>query len=889
MVVWAEGTETTPHYRIWNRDSSDGGGWLAAGVAPSVATSTGASLRAVRAVGDASNGAGVTNRIALAASSGTTAPALEALIWDGIQWSPAAQVLTTSLRAGDGTRGFDLASQGANGNPVAVYATTANPNGVSRTYSAGAWSAGEANVSLPASATPALSLPAWTELASSRGINDVALTQFDTLGRVLLARWNGTAWSAAIEAQASGSGLVSIFDPTLGQTVSAPGKGVAVSLAQHLRAAGPGITPPTGTVDLISPPAPALSTGTVTMNTANLSWTAVGSDGATTGGPVARYELRQTLGSVVTTQNVAATQAPGGTENMTVIGLAGAKSYAFDIRAIDAAGNSSVWSNRVAVETPAAPPPSVADLAVPTGSIYRTSVTLVWSRPAFGTDNAPLASYIVKYKTGAPFASESEFDAAQPEIRTSSESATITDLQFGVAYSFAVKVVDTLGISSAMSNVVEATTADHAPDPITDLRVIAVPTNNSVTLRWTMPADDSGPIASYIVRYTSVATIGTIITDDEFNDVQVLTFPGQPTRDSTFTPPIETITVTGLAADTQYWFAVKAVDLEGGLSPLSGSPTADTTNVVAQDTTAPGAIVDLAVAASNTSSTSLTISWTAAGDDGSVGTAAEYDVRYATFPLTSQNFSQGIQVPASAPAIAGQAELMTLVGLSSNTQYFVVVKVTDEVGNASVSNLAIGQTGLRRGYTLVSIPKALVAPNDSVVQVFGDDVGSGATVYRWRSMGADVDAGCYDGYPSPFTYDSAYACSPITTVGTGLGYYVYNPSESTNGRAVLDATGTPVTAPTVDIALLLGFNMVGNPYEREIPLSAVGVKRGVSGTLVSYEQAVSNGWVGPSLLLFDGVVSQPHGVSDPEAVFTPWNGGWIQSFVNDAILVFTAP
>jgi hypothetical protein len=122
-----------------------------------------------------------------------------------------------------------------------------------------------------------------------------------------------------------------------------------------------------------------------------------------------------------------------------------------------------------------------------------------------------------------------------------------------------------------------------------------------------------------------------------------------------------------------------------------------------------------------------------------------------------------------------------------------------------------------------------------------------------------------------------------------LGYYVYNSSESTNGRAVLDATGTPVTAPTVDIALSLGFNMVGNPYEREILLSAVSVKRGVAGTPVSYEQAVSNGWVGPSLLLFDGVVSRPYGVSDPEAVFTPWNGGWIQSFVNDAILVFTSP
>ncbi|MFZ5863543.1 MAG: fibronectin type III domain-containing protein [Nitrospirota bacterium] len=885
MVVWAEGTEATPHYRMWSRDASDLGGWQAAGVAPSIATTTGDPLRALRAVGDASNGT-VTNRIVLAAGSGTTAPVLEALVWDGTQWSSPAQVLTATLRAYDGGRGFDLISQGANGDVLAVYATTGSPNSVSRTFSGGAWSLTETTVSLPASATPALSTPAWTELASSPGINDVALTQFDTLGRVLLARWNGTAWSAATTAQASGSGLVSVFDPTLGRSVDMPAKAVAMSLAQHQEPPGPGINPPTATIDQISPPAPTLSTGAVTMTTANLSWTAVGSDGLTMGGRVANYELRQILGSVVITQTVTAAQDPGGTESYMVTGLSGARSYSFDIRAVDAAGNQSLWSNRVTVETPAAPPPAVAGLAVVNALTSRTSVTLAWPRPTFGANHAPFASYIVKYQTGGAFTSEAQFDAALPEIRTSAESVTITGLQFGATYWFAVKVVDTIGASSGMSNIVQATTANHAPDPIADLRVIGVPTTTSVTLRWTMPADDAGPVTSYVVKYTSAATVGTILTDTEF--INATTFSGQPTRDTAFLPPVETITVTGLTANTQYWFAVKAVDTDGLQSPLSGSPTATTANVAVPDTTAPAAITDLAVVASSTTSSSITLSWTATGDDGSTGTATEYEARYAAFPLTAQNFLQGIQVPVSAPVIAGQAERMTLVGLSSNTQYFVSVRVLDEAGNASLSNLAVGQTGLRRGYTLVSVPKVLTAPNDGVLQVFGDDVGSGALMYRWRSLGADVDTGCYDGYPSPFTYDTAYSCSAITTVGTGLGYYLYNSSESINGRAVLDATGSSVAAPTFEIALSLGFNMVGNPYEREIPLSAVSVRRG-SGAPVSYQQAVLNGWVGPALLLFDGVVSRPYDVSDTRAVLKPWNGGWVQSFFNDVILVFTSP
>jgi hypothetical protein len=892
MVVWATGTESTPHYRVWNRDASDLGGWQSEGVAPSVATSTGAALRALRAVGDASNGTAVTNRIVVAASSGTATPALEGLVWSGAQWSTTAQVLTTTLRAHDGARGFDLAPQGVSGDVLAVYATTANPNAVSRTYSiaGGAWSSTEVAVSLPASSTPTLSFPAWTTVSSSRGINDVALTQFDTLGRVLVARWNGTAWTAASEVQPVGSGLVSVFDQTTGSTASVPGKGIAVTLAQHLRAAGPGISPPSATVDGIPPGTPTLSAGTATINAVTLSWTAVASDGVSTGILVTTYELEQILGSVTTTRLVSGSQSPGGTESYAVTGLNGAQTYLFRMRAVDAAGNRSSWSDRVTVTTPSAAPPSVTGLQVPTGSIYRTSVTLVWPRPTFGNDNAALASYIVKYKTGGAFSSEQEFDATTTGTTSTGESVTISGLQFPATYWFAVKVVDVLGASSTMSNSVQATTADHAPDPITDLRVLGVPTSTSVTLRWTMPADDSGPIASYIVKYTSVATIGTILTDTEFNSSQVITFSGQPTRDSTISPPIETIIVTGLTAATQYWFSAKATDLASQLSPLSGSPTV-TTNVAAPDTVAPGAITNLSVVASSTTSTSIDLSWTATGDDGAVGTATEYEVRYATFPLTAQTFSEGRSAPAPQPAIAGGTEQITLVGLASNTQYFVAVKVMDEAGNASFSTLPddqVAQTGLRRGYTLVSIPKVLVAPTDTVLSVFGDDVGT-VTAYRWHSGGVDVDTGCYDGYPGAFTYDSRYTCSQIVTVGTGLGYYLYNASESTGGRAVLDAVGTSVTAPTFDIPLSVGFNMVGNPYEREIPLSAVSVKRGATGIPVSYQEAVSDGWVGPSLLLFDGVVSRPYGVLDPAAVLKPWNGGWIQSFLDNVILVFPSP
>ena len=125
-------------------------------------------------------------------------------------------------------------------------------------------------------------------------------------------------------------------------------------------------------------------------------------------------------------------------------------------------------------------------------------------------------------------------------------------------------------------------------------------------------------------------------------------------------------------------------------------------------------------------------------------------------------------------------------------------------------------------------------------------------------------------------------------MGTGFAYYLYSVDESVGGRAVLDADGSPVITTPTEVPLAEGFNMVGNPYQREIHLRALRVKQ-VGGSAVSYEQAIANGWVAPALLLFDGVVTQAYGLTDPEAVLRPWNGGWIQSFVPDAVLVFTRP
>jgi hypothetical protein len=92
--------------------------------------------------------------------------------------------------------------------------------------------------------------------------------------------------------------------------------------------------------------------------------------------------------------------------------------------------------------------------------------------------------------------------------------------------------------------------------------------------------------------------------------------------------------------------------------------------------------------------TSVTLNWTAPGDDGNVGQAAQYDVRYSTGPITNQNWNSAIEADGEpAPAPAGEPESFTIDGLESNTTYYFAIKTADEAGNWSgLSNVAMVTT-----------------------------------------------------------------------------------------------------------------------------------------------------------------------------------------------------
>jgi hypothetical protein len=111
------------------------------------------------------------------------------------------------------------------------------------------------------------------------------------------------------------------------------------------------------------------------------------------------------------------------------------------------------------------------------------------------------------------------------------------------------------------------------------------------------------------------------------------------------------------------------------------------------DITPPATITNLAIGPSGPSS--LSVQWTAPGDDGNTGTAAQYDLRWSPAAITAGNFASATPVsPQPVPAFAGTAQSYVALGLTGGTTYFFAIRTRDAAGNWSgVSNSVSGTPG----------------------------------------------------------------------------------------------------------------------------------------------------------------------------------------------------
>lgn len=96
---------------------------------------------------------------------------------------------------------------------------------------------------------------------------------------------------------------------------------------------------------------------------------------------------------------------------------------------------------------------------------------------------------------------------------------------------------------------------------------------------------------------------------------------------------------------------------------------------------------------------SITLSWTAPGDDGTTGRATSYELRYSDQAIAGQDTvswwnSASVAGALPSPQSAGARESFTLPGLTTGLTYYFVLRTSDEVPNVSgFSNVRTRQVG----------------------------------------------------------------------------------------------------------------------------------------------------------------------------------------------------
>jgi len=421
--------------------------------------------------------------------------------------------------------------------------------------------------------------------------------------------------------------------------------------------------------DTTPPTAPANLTATATLATQiNLSWTA-----STDNVGVAQYKVERCVGAGCA--NFAQIATPvSATFNDT--GLSASTAYSYRVRATDAAGNNSAYSNVFSDTTPAAsdttPPTAPTNLVGTAAS--STQIILSWTA---STDNVGVTGYKVERCSGAACANFVQI--AAPATTSFSD----TGLTASTSYSYRVRANDAAGNNSAYSNTASATTPappDTTPPTAPTNLTASAPSPTQINLSWTASTDNVG-VTGYKVERCSGAACA--------NFVQIAT------------PATTSFSDTGLTASTSYSYRVRATDAAGNLSGYSN--TASATTPATPDTTPPTAPTNLTATAAPTSQ--INLSWTASTDN--VGVTG-YKVERCSGAACA-NFVQ-IATPTTTT--------FNDTGLTASTSYSYRVRANDAAGNNSAySNTASATTQTPPDTTPPTAPTNLTATAASTSQI----------------------------------------------------------------------------------------------------------------------------------------------------------------------------
>jgi hypothetical protein len=277
-----------------------------------------------------------------------------------------------------------------------------------------------------------------------------------------------------------------------------------------------------------------------------------------------------------------------------------------------------------------------------------------------------------------------------------------------------------------------------------DQLVVRAPGVRSLALQWVASGADGwdGIATKYDIRYSN-----SPITDANWDQALAIAKIPAPVAGRR----VQKCRAIMLEPATTYYFAMKASDGHSNESELSNVAFGTTL----QEHMAPSPINDLAVSEFSTGLYLLT--WTSSGDDGVLGTATTYDIRYRRHGIISNtNWASSDPVTnTEPPKPPGEPESLLVAIDMPEWNHSFGIKVGDEVTNWSeTSNPGLG---LGANTFIWSYPEN-VTEGDEMTVVFrapGDEHVQVEISYSVGLCGTG-DITLFNGTPDAGTYTLKY-------------------------------------------------------------------------------------------------------------------------------------
>jgi predicted phage tail protein len=353
------------------------------------------------------------------------------------------------------------------------------------------------------------------------------------------------------------------------------------------------------------------------------------------------------------------------------------------------------------------------------------TVTLSWAAPA--SDGGPEVTGYNVYRGTSPGGETGPVNGSSL-INAPSSSYTVTDLTNGIPYYFTVTAVIVIdeGLASDEGPASNEMSATPATMPGPPLRLIATPSDGTVTLTWAAPRSDGGsPVSGYNVYH---ATSPDFKGATEFSGVKGAAF-----------------VLAGLVNGTPYYFRVTAVNEAG-----EGKPSKEASAI---PLAVPGVPTGLAATPGNGM---VTLSWAAPASDGG-SQISGYNVYQGTSP-------GGETGPVNGSSLI-TATSYKATGLVNGTTYYFQVAAVNAVGqgpsSAEAQAVPVTVPGAPAGLTATAgngqVTLSWAAPTS--------DGGSPVTSYK-------VDVATTANFKVPTSY-SAGTGTAVTVPGlvNGTTYY----------------------------------------------------------------------------------------------------------------------